>query len=294
MSPRATRLRAVLFMVIACVAWSGAGLTVRLMSLSDPWEIVFWRSFFMMLFLAGVLLTRYGRDTAARIAAVGRAGAAAGFFLSLTFVFFIIALSMTTVANTLVIMSVSPFITALLGRWLLRERIAGQAYAAMAVALVGITIMFWDSLQSGGVLGTLIALGVPLSFSANLLVLRRAGTSVDMVPTVFIAGVISCAMTLPLAWPFSVTQMDLALLAFMGCGQLGLGCLLMTIATRHLSAAEVSLLGLLEITMGPIWVWLGTGERPSDLAMVGGLIVLAALAGNELMARRRTGMVPIA
>jgi drug/metabolite transporter (DMT)-like permease len=294
MSPRATRLRAVLFMVIACVAWSGAGLTVRLMSLSDPWEIVFWRSFFMMLFLAGVLLTRYGRDTAARIAAVGRAGAAAGSFLSLTFVFFIIALSMTTVANTLVIMSVSPFITALLGRWLLRERIAGQAYAAMAVALVGITIMFWDSLQSGGVLGTLIALGVPLSFSANLLVLRRAGTSVDMVPTVFIAGVISCAMTLPLAWPFNVTQMDLALLAFMGCGQLGLGCLLMTIATRHLSAAEVSLLGLLEITMGPIWVWLGTGERPSDLAMVGGLIVLAALAGNELMARRRTGVVPIA
>lgn len=294
MSPRATRLRAVLFMVIACVAWSGAGLTVRSMSLSDPWEIVFWRSFFMMLFLAGVLLTRYGRGTAARIAAVGRAGAAAGFFLSLTFVFFIIALSMTTVANTLVIMAVSPFISAILGRWLLHERIAGQAYAAMAVALVGITIMFWDSLQSGGVLGTVIALGVPISFSANLLVLRRAGTSVDMVPTVFIAGVISCAMTLPLAFPFSVTQTDLALLAFMGFGQLGLGCLLMTIATRHLSAAEVSLLGLLEITMGPIWVWLGIGERPSDLAMVGGLIVLAALAGNELMARRRTGLVPIA
>lgn len=294
MSPRATRLRAVLFMVIACVAWSGAGLTVRSMSLSDPWEIVFWRSFFMMLFLAGVLLTRYGRGTPARIAAVGPAGAAAGFFLSLTFVFFIIALSMTTVANTLVIMSVSPFISALLGRWLLHERIAGQAYAAMAVALLGITIMFWDSLQSGGVIGTLIALGVPLSFSANLLVLRRAGTSVDMVPTVFIAGVISCVMTLPLAWPFSVTNTDLALLAFMGCGQLGLGCLLMTIATRHLSAAEVSLLCLLEITMGPIWVWLGTGERPSDLAMAGGLIVLAALAGNELMARRRTGVVPIA
>jgi drug/metabolite transporter (DMT)-like permease len=294
MSPRAMRLRAVLFMVIACVAWSGAGLTVRLMSLSDPWEIVFWRSLFMMLFLAGVLLTRYGRATAARIAAVGRAGAAAGFFLSLTFVFFIIALSMTTVANTLVIMSVSPFISALLGRWLLHERIKGQAYAAMAVALVGITIMFWDSLQSGSVIGTLIALGVPITFSANLLVLRRAGTSVDMVPTVFIAGVISCAMTLPLAWPFSVTHTDLALLAFMGCGQLGLGCLLMTIATRHLSAAEVSLLGLLEITMGPIWVWLGTGERPSDLAMAGGLIVLAALAGNELMARRRTGVVPIA
>ncbi len=294
MSPRTMRLRAVLFMVIACVAWSGAGLTVRSMSLSDPWEIVFWRSFFMMLFLAGVLLTRYGRGTAARIAAVGRAGAAAGFFLSLTFVFFIIALSMTTVANTLVIMSVSPFISALLGRWLLHERIAGQAYAAMAVALVGITIMFWDSLQSGGVIGTLIALGVPISFSANLLVLRRAGTSVDMVPTVFIAGVISSIMTLPFAWPFSVTHTDLALLAFMGCGQLGLGCLLMTIATRHLSAAEVSLLGLLEITMGPIWVWLGTGERPSDLAMAGGLIVLAALAGNELMARRRTGVVPIA
>jgi drug/metabolite transporter (DMT)-like permease len=294
MSPRALRLRAVLFMLIACVAWSGAGLTVRMMSLSDSWEIVFWRSFFMMLFLAGVLLARYGRGAAASIAAVGRAGAIAGFFLSLTFVCFITALSMITVANALVIMSISPFLSALFGRLLLKEHIAAQTYAAMSVALIGIVVMFADSLQTGGLIGTLIALGVPLAFSANLLVLRSAGTSVDMVPTVFIAGVLSCLMTLPLAWPFGATHTDLALLAFMGMGQLGLGCLLMTIATRHLSAAEVSLLGLLEITLGPIWVWLGVGERPSDLALVGGLIVLAALVGNELVGRRRRAAVPFA
>jgi drug/metabolite transporter (DMT)-like permease len=294
MSPRALRLRAVLFMLIACVAWSGAGLTVRSMTLTDSWEIVFWRSFFMMLFLAGVLLARYGRAAPQSIAAVGRAGAVAGFFLSLTFVCFITALSMITVANALVIMSISPFLSALFGRLLLKEHIAVQTYAAMSVALIGIVVMFADSLQTGGLLGTLIALGVPLAFSANLLVLRYAGTSVDMVPTVFIAGVLSCLMTLPLAWPFNATHSDLALLAFMGMGQLGLGCLLMTIATRHLSAAEASLLGLLEITLGPIWVWLGVGERPSDLALVGGLIVLAALIGNELVGRRRRAEVPIA
>jgi drug/metabolite transporter (DMT)-like permease len=287
MSPRAHRFRAVLFMLIACLAWSGAGLTVRSMALSESWEIVFWRSFFMMLFLAGVLLVRYGTTTLAQIRAVGRVGALAGFFLSLTFVFFITALSMISVANALVIMSIAPFIAALLGRWLLHERIRPQTYAAMAVALVGIVVMFGDSMQTGGIIGTLVALGVPLAYSANLLVLRKAGTSVDMVPTVFIAGVISVAMTLPLAWPFNATQHDLALLAFMGCGQLGLGCLLMTIATRHLSAAEVSLLSLLEITLGPIWVWLGVGERPSDLALVGGLIVLGALVGNELAGLRR-------
>jgi drug/metabolite transporter (DMT)-like permease len=103
-----------------------------------------------------------------------------------------------------------------------------------------------------------------------------------MVPTVVIAGVLSAAVALPFALPLTASLHDVAIMAVMGTVQLGIGCMLMTLATRDLSAAEVGLLSLLETTLGPIWVWLAMGERPSDIALLGGVMVIGALALNGL------------
>jgi drug/metabolite transporter (DMT)-like permease len=103
-----------------------------------------------------------------------------------------------------------------------------------------------------------------------------------------LAGIFSILIALPLAWPLTPALSDLAVLGIMGCLQLGTGCVLMTIATRHLSAGEVGLLALLETVLGPIWVWLGVGERPTDIALIGGLIVIGALLFNEWLGFRET------
>jgi drug/metabolite transporter (DMT)-like permease len=108
-----------------------------------------------------------------------------------------------------------------------------------------------------------------------------------MVPTVLVAGLFSVGLTLPFALPFSATPRDVSILALMGFVQLGLGCLLMTLAARRLKAAEVGLLTLLETILGPLWVWLGVGERPSDLALAGGAVVVGALGANEILGRKR-------
>jgi drug/metabolite transporter (DMT)-like permease len=152
----------------------------------------------------------------------------------------------------------------------------------MAAAAGGLVMMFADSLSGDGVAGMLLALGVPLAFAANLIVVRHHATQADMVPSVVIAGVISALVALPAALPFSASLHDVAILALMGTVQLGIGCMLMTLAARDLSAAEVGLLSLLETTFGPIWVWMGIGERPTDVALVGGLTVVGALALNGL------------
>jgi drug/metabolite transporter (DMT)-like permease len=284
-NPRLRR-RGILLMVGAGFCWSTGGILVRKVGTPDSWEIVLWRSVFMVLFLFAVLSFWHGKNVFAKIAGVGFQGALSGFFLASTFFFFILSVTRNTVANTLVLMSTGPFFVAFFGRIFLTERIPPRTWIAIGVALSGITLMFSEGLDKGQSLGNFLALGVPTAFSLNIIILRRAKAHVDMVPSVMLAGIFSILIALPLAWPLAPTLHDLTVLGIMGCIQLGTGCLLMTIATRYLAAGEVGLLALLETTLGPIWVWLGIGERPTDLALIGGVIVIAALLINEWLGFR--------
>src|SRR6266542_1056481 len=125
------------------------------------------------------------------IAAVGRPGLVSGAFLAGTFFFFIASLTRTTVANTFVLMSVSPFLAALAGRVLLRERVPGRTWLAMSVVFAGIVVMFADSLDAGRLAGNLLALGVSCCFALNVTMLRRFRAHADMLPTVMLAGIFS-------------------------------------------------------------------------------------------------------
>ncbi|HJS31885.1 MAG TPA: DMT family transporter [Alphaproteobacteria bacterium] len=281
-TPPNRRLRALFLMLAAGLVWSTGGLLVRSVSIIDGWEIVFWRSLFMVLFMASVLAAWHGRRAPRVVRSIGPAGVLAGIFLSLTFFFFILSVTRTTVANTLVIMSIAPFAAAIFARLFIGEMVPPRTWFAMAIAFSGVAIMFANSLTVGDWLGNLLALGVPLAYASNITMLRRFGGAVDMAPTVMIAGLFSIVVALPMGWPFEATWRDIFVLAIMGVVQLGIGCLLMTLATRHLRAAEIGLITLLETILGPIWVWLGIGERPTDPALAGASIVVGALIANEL------------
>jgi drug/metabolite transporter (DMT)-like permease len=283
----AARRKGVLLMVGAGLCWSTGGIFVRSVATTDAWEIVLWRSVFMVAFLFVVLAAWHRGAVWSKIAAVGAAGLLSGALLASTFFFFILSLTRNTAANTFVLMSTGPFFVALLGLALLGERVPARTWLAIAVALGGIVMMFVEGMDAGRSLGNLLALGVPAAFALNVVVLRRMRAQADMVPSVMIAGLISIAVALPLAWPLAPQARDLAMLAPMGMLQLGLGCLLMTMASRHLSASEMGLLALIETILAPIWVWLGVGERPSDLALAGGVIVFGSLIANEWVGLRR-------
>ena len=276
------------FMIVAAICWSSGGILVRALSITNAWEIVFWRSVFMAAFVTGVLTVMHGRRMPAAIIAVGRPGLVSGLFLAGTFFFFIGSLTHTTVANTFVLMSVSPFLAALAGRLILGESVPARTWIAIGVAFAGIVVMFADSLDAGRLTGNLLALGVSCCFAGQVTVLRKYHAQVDMLPQVLVAGVISVAVALVLSPPFAATGRDLAILALMGCVQLGAGCLLATAASRHLSATEIGLLALLEPIIGPLWVWGFMGERPGDAALAGGVIVLAAVVANESFAAWRS------
>jgi drug/metabolite transporter (DMT)-like permease len=283
----AARRKGVLLMVGAGLCWSTGGIFVRNVTAADGWEIVFWRSVFMVGFLFAALVWWHRGAVWSKIAAVGLPGLLSGALLASTFFFFVLSLTRNTAANTFVLMATGPFFVALFGLAFLGERVPARTWAAITVALAGIALMFVEGLDAGRSLGNLLALGVPTAFALNVVVLRRMHTRVDMVPAVLVAGMISIAVALPFAWPLAPTPRDLAVLAPMGMIQLGLGCLLMTKATRYLSAGEIGLLSLIETILAPLWVWLGVGERPTELALVGGAIVLGALLANEWVGMRR-------
>ena len=127
-----------------------------------------------------------------------------------------------------------------------------------------------------------VAFVIPVAAAINVVVLRASAAKLDLVPAVMLGGALSCLIALPFALPFSSTPRDLALLAFLGVTQLGLPCMLLVLASRALLAPEIALLGLLEVVLGPLWAWLGAGEVPAGSTLLGGMIVLAALAANEL------------
>jgi drug/metabolite transporter (DMT)-like permease len=201
------------------------------------------------------------------------------------FTAFVIALSLTSTANTLVVMSVSPLLTALLARLFLSDPLPLRSWVAALASAAGIAFMFGFTLEAPRhAAGMLIALLIPLAAAANVVTLRAAAARLDLVPAVMLGGALSCLIALPLALPISASGRDVALLAFLGVFQLGLPCMLLVIASRRLLAPEIALLGLLEVVLGPLWAWLGAGEVPARATLLGGAIVLCALLGNELAA----------
>ncbi|MBI1398222.1 MAG: EamA family transporter [Betaproteobacteria bacterium] len=282
----------VVLMTGATLCWASAGILVRTLHLKDAWEVTFWRSFFMTLFIGTVLLVQYRGRFLDRLRATGVAGVTSGALWALMYVCFIVALSKTTVANTLVLCSVSPFMSALFGWLFLRERVAGRTWAAMVVAMSGIVLMFSEGVARGDLAGNLVALLIPVGFGLNVVLNRRMHATVDMVPTLFLSGIFSCLVVLPFALPFDARGADFVNLVTLGVVQLGGGCLLMVLAARHLRAAEVGLLSELETVFGVAATWWVVGEVPSDLTLAGGVIVIAALAVDTALSLMRRPVVP--
>lgn len=286
-----THAKAVALMVLVTLMWSIAGVVTRQLESARSFEVTFWRSFFTVLSLLVILPVFQGRAVFAKIRNAGASLWLSGVCWSVMFTAFMVALTMTTVANVLVTMAVSPFVTALLARIFIGHRIAPRTWLAIAMAGAGIAWMYGaqaDLSQHLG--GTLVALLVPLASAANWTVVQHSrahGENIDLVPAVLVGAVISSLATLPLSLPFSATAHDLGLLALLGLVQLAIPCVLSVLCAGVLKAPEVALLALLEVIFGILLAWLGAGEVPGASVLSGGALVITALVVNELIGWRQ-------
>lgn len=291
--PPPRRPVALALMVVAPVLWSMAGVLTRQIQSAGAFEMAFWRSSFAALFVFCALLWLQRRRPWQTLRTAGVPGLVSGAMWAVMFTVFIVALTLTTTANVLVMSSLGPLFTALLASFFLNEPIPPRAWLAIAAASTGMAAMFGAGFEAGEtrhLVGMALALTIPIAGAVNLVTLRKSAAHLDLMPAVMLGALISAAVTLPFALPFQASGRDLLVLAVLGVFQLGVPCMLLVLVSRTLTAPEIALLALLEVVLGPLWAWLGAGETPGTATLAGGAIVLAALAGNELAAlasRRR-------
>ncbi len=277
------RLYALGLASIICASFftSLAGILVRLTDEAQGFTLLFYRSLAFVLFMALFLGLRYRGETVSAFRAIGWPGLVVAIALGQAFMSFIFALIETSVARVVFIGGTSPFMAAALAWLVLRERLRPTTWLAMAGALLGIGIMVGEGLAEGSMLGLMLAF-LPVLGYAVTLVCFRVNKGTDMLPAVFLAGVVALSVSAFAAPTLEISRHDLLMAVLLGVFQLGFQYMLVTYGVRRVSAGEAALLGRLQLVLGPLWVWVGIGEVPSQLTLLGGAVILGVVLLHSL------------
>ena len=279
-----------LFVFSAGVLWSTVGLGIRMIEDAVVWQILLYRSISMSLFLYLVIRVRSGESPFVQIRRTGFPAVVAGLALVAAYSGGIYAIQNTSVANAMLLFATAPFMAAVLGWLILRERVRVATWIAIAIALCGIAIMVSDKSGEVAIFGSLAALGSALGFAIFTVALRWGRTG-EMLPSVFLSGIFAFVITLGicqlLGLSLALSVRDGSVAMGMGVFQVGAGLILYTLGSRSLPAAELALLSLAEVLLGPIWVWLFLNETASTNTLIGGAVLLIAIVGNAVSGKRR-------
>lgn len=287
---------AVSLMVVVSLLWSIAGVVTRHLDSAPSFEVTFWRSAFTALTIAIFLTWTRGPALWRNLLHAPREIWISGICWSIMFTCFMVAITLTTVANVLIVMSLGPLITAIFARFFLHHTLPLVTWLAIGVAALGIIWMFLHEGDTTFTLvGSLVSFAIPVAAAINFTTLQHVGQgkneqvaateerpAPDMLQSVLIGAIISTLITLPMSLPLQASGHDLGLLSILGVFQLALPCLVLVHLSKVLSAPEISLLAQLEVIFGVTWAWLWAGEHLSLNALGGGALVLGALMVNEL------------
>lgn len=271
-------------MVLVALLWSTAGVVTRHLEHARSFEVTFWRSLFAVLGLLVILPIFQGRTVFRKIRQAGAALWASGVCWSIMFTAYMVAFTLTTVGNVLVTLAVGPLLTAIVARVAIGYQVMPRTWAAILVAGAGIAYMFASQVGSASLLGSLVALSIPIAAAVNWTISQYAhdhGQDLDLVPAVLMGAILSAAGTSVLAYPFQASLHDVSLLGLLGVFQLAIPCVLCMVCARVLHAPELSLLQLLEVIFGILLAWVGANEVPGPPVLWGGSLVIGALVANE-------------
>lgn len=278
------------FVFMAGVLWSTVGLGIRLIEEATVWQILLYRSISLSLFLAIVIYLRSKENLFTVIRAAGLPACVAGLALVGAYSGAIYGIQSTSVATAMLLFACAPFIAAILGWLFLGEKVRKATWISILFAMLGIGIMVQDKSTGSALLGSLAALGSAFGFAVFTVALRW-GRSVEMLPAVLLSGIfaifITSSICLLSGLPFQISVNDTGISMGMGVFQVGAGLVLYTLGSKTLPAAELTLLSLAEVLLGPVWVYLFLNEVVTLSTLVGGLILLLAIAGNAISGARR-------
>ena len=255
---------------------SWGGLIIRSFETQDMWQILLIRSIFFVITIIIFLVLTYRKNTTEIIKKSGFPAIIAGLFLSLSFVAYIAAMSLTTVANVVFIISTQTIFLAIFGYLFLKEKISLKGFISIFLALIGMIIMVGNSINQGTLLGNVISFAIPINFTILVMIIRKF-PELDMIPAIFYSGIFSGIYGLFLSSSLTFSMNDIIMGFLLGVPQLAFGFICVTIGTKTTKALTVGLLMLLETIFAPIWVWIFLNEVPPSSVLIGGLIIILAV-----------------
>jgi len=284
-----THTHSLILVFAAGVLWSTVGLGIRLIQEADVWQILLYRSMSLTIFLFIVIRIRSSDSPLIQVRRAGLPGVIAALSLVVAYAGGIYALQNTSVANAMLLFAAAPFLAAVLGWGILRERVHIGTWIAICFAIVGIGIMVSNQTLGGSLKGSLAALGSALGFAAFTVTLRW-GKESEMLPSVFLSGIFGVVLTVAiciiLGLPLAISLQDSGISIGMGIFQVGAGLVLYTLGSKALPAVELTLMSLAEVLLAPLWVWLFLGETVASNTLAGGCVLLGAIAGNAIFRAR--------
>ena len=256
---------------------SFGGLLIKLVDGASTMQITSYRSITFSLVALIYILITFKKQTPQAFIKIGPSGLLLVLILTLSNIFFVFGMSNTSVANAVFIMSTGPLWAAVASYFYLKKIIGTKTIVAILGSMIGIMIMFSQGLDSSRGLGNMIILGVPICFAAQLTIINKK-SNIDFMPSTFLAGILIIVIGLFFIEEHTISSRDLFIVLFMGAFQVGLGFLLITVGSRYIPPHRAALYVLLEPILAPIWAWIGIGEKPPIIELVGGLIVFSFVA----------------
>ena len=253
---------------------SFGGLLIRLIENASTMQVTSYRSVTFSLMALLYIVIKFKSRTRQAFINIGSSGLLLALIVGTSNIFFVYGMSNTTVTNAVFLMSTGPLWAALASYFFLKKIVGLKTIIAITGSMIGIAVMFSQGLQSSNYLGNIIILGVPICFAFQLTLINKR-SDIDYMPSTFLAGIFVVLVGVFTITDHSISTRDLYIILFMGAFQVGLGFVLITIGSRYIPPHRAALYILLEPVLAPIWAWVGVGETPQRIELIGGLIVFA-------------------
>ena len=261
-------------------------LFIRLSSV-DTWSLLFYRGLIPFFFVLIGLLFFYKNKFLKALFNIGYTGIFYIISFSVCNITFIISIQNTNVANTLIMVAMAPMLSAILATIFLRETANKETWVAILITFFSVTFIFYDSVKLGNIFGDIFGFitAFGLAINANL---ARFAKDRDLVPSAVVGKLVVAIFAFFFVDNFQLQNSDIIIVPIMCIMCVAIPFVLVTIAPRYISAPEVNLFFLLEVILGPIWVWLIIKEQPSIQTIIGGSIIIITIAIHSFLALKKT------
>ena len=271
---------------VAVIFITPDSLFIRLSNV-ETWSLVFYRGIipFVLVFIGMLLIYRLKFFNLLR--SNGYYGFAYVLTFSVTNIAFVVSIQNTNVANTLIMIATAPMLSAILGSFFLKENPDKKTWVAIFITFFAALYIFYDSIKLGNFFGDILGFVAAMGLAVGAVIIRSA-KKLNLVPSAVVGKLIIALFAMLFVKDYSLNNNDIYIVPLMCVMCVAIPFVLVTIAPRFITAAEVNLFFLLETIIGPIWVWLIIKEQPSPETIVGGAIIVLTIATHSFLKLKKS------